>query len=229
MARVKGSSAITTSTPTAATPTAATAATSRPAPQVGHPVRAAPSAAAADTTVTPDEVHAVRFQLVEAIAYHAIREQFLARLNRFLTGLQVFLGTGAIAGMTDLVPFGALGPLVASALAGVLLLVIDPAGGAREHRGLRSRLHNVLADLEEAAATKELLRVGRAKVQRIAADGPPAYRCVQAIAYNTAVNATYDEETGANYRYIVGRWRRLWANWFPMRGFQFKRRSATTK
>ncbi|ESY92707.1 hypothetical protein [Mesorhizobium sp. LNHC209A00] len=224
MARVKRS---TTDTTPAALP-ATTPATHAPVPaatraatQVRHPVRSATTAA--DAEVTSGEVHAVRFQLVEAIAYHAIREQFLARLNRLLTGLQVFLGTSAIAGMTDLVPFSALVPLVASALAGVLLLVIDPAGGAREHRGLRSRLHNVLADIEEATVTGELLRLGRGKMQRIAADAPPAYRCVQAMAYNTAVNATYDEETAVRHRYVVGRWQRLCANWSPMRGFQFKR------
>ncbi len=176
------------------------------------------------TTAPSDEVerHNLRFGLRELIAYHAMREQALARLNRFLTGLQVFLGTSAIALMTNILPINPAWLVVASALAGVVLLVVDPAGGARDHRALRSRYHNLLADVEECDGSAEELRSLRAKKERVTADSPPSYRGVQAIAFNAAVNATYSEAEASEYRYAVGFWRSVFANWFPMRGFQFK-------
>ncbi|UYT57737.1 hypothetical protein OHI65_14800 [Brucella sp. MAB-22] len=178
----------------------------------------------AATAAPSDEVerHNLRFGLRELIAYHAMREQALARLNRFLTGLQVFLGTSAIAVMTNTVAINPAWLVVASALAGVVLLVVDPAGGARDHRALRSRYHNLLADVEECDGSAEELRSLRAKKERATADSPPSYRGVQAIAFNAAVNATYSEAEASGYRYAVGFWRRVFANWFPMRGFKFE-------
>lgn len=178
---------------------------------------------ATTTASTRDKInrHNLQFGLREQIAYHAIREQALARLSRLLTGVQVFLGTSAIASMTEILPVDALWSVVASALAGVVLLVVDPAGGARDHRALRSRFHHVLADMEEGDGSAENLRMLKAARERISADVPPAYRVVQAIAYNTAVNATYLEADAAKHRYHIGFWRRIFANWIPMRGFKF--------
>lgn len=186
-----------------------------------HEFRTATAAAEPDDIAGP--LHQVRFGLLENIAYHAIREQFLSRLNRLFTGVQVFLGTSAIAAMTDLLAFGALWPLVISALAGVTLLVIDPAAGARDHRALRARLHHLLADLDEAAPTLAHVRAGKASAHKVAADAPPAFRCVQAIAYNTAVNAIYPEDDARRHRYRVSLARRALANWLPMRGMPFKK------
>jgi hypothetical protein len=168
------------------------------------------------------ERHKLQFGLREQIAYHAIREQALARLSRFLTGLQVFLGTSAIASISDLIPIDAVWYVIVSALSGVILLVLDPSGGARDHRALRVRYHHVLADYEESECSATDLRTLKGRLQRIFADAPPAYRVVQAIAFNTAVNSTDPEETAAKYRYFIGAWPRLAANWIPMRGFKFR-------
>ena len=183
-----------------------------------HELRAA-TAAAKSIEV---ERHELQFGLREQIAYHAIREQALARLSRFLTGVQVFLGTSAIASISDLLFFEPIFWVLISALAGVIQLVVDPSGGARDHRALRVRYHHVLADYEESDCNSEELRALRGKMQRVFADAPPAYRVVQAIAYNTAVNSTYPEEAAAKYRYHVGWLRLAFANWIPMRGFVFK-------
>jgi hypothetical protein len=189
------------------------------------------------TSATPDKsepeqiakgLHDLRFSLREQIAYHGARELFLARLGRTLTGLQVLLGTSAVAMMAEVFPDYALASVVAAALTGVLLLVIDPAGAAREHRVLRGRFHEIMADCEEGDCSEQMLRQARAKVERINASAPPAYRAVQAIAYNMAVNATYREPEAASYRYKVGVTRRLFANWFAMRGMPFSRENVHT-
>lgn len=179
---------------------------------------------AAATSAETDEIgwHNLQFGLREQIAYHSMREQALARLNRFMTGLQVFLATSAIASISDQIPLAPVWSAISSALAGVILLVIDPSGGARDHRALRIRYHNILADSEECTKSDDDLRALKAKMQRVFADAPPAYRVVQAVAYNTAVNATYLEVLASQHRYHVGSGRRLFAHWIPMRGFPFQ-------
>ncbi|WP_273794344.1 hypothetical protein [Brucella intermedia] len=221
MAGIKRPKAHTATTTTTA---AAAAASAVSKPRQGrtaerHELRTTASA----TTAYEIDRHNLQFALREQIAYHAIREQALARLSRFLTGLQVFLGTGAIASIAAIYPRVTVLLMVMSALAGVVLLVVDPAGAARDHRSLRSRFHNILADVDGSDGTAESLRPLKAKRERTAADAPPAYRCVQAIAFNAAVNATYPEDVAARHRYVIGFWRRIFANWFPMRVCKFEK------
>jgi len=219
MARKQGTKVPAT---TAAPPGAASHSTSgagRIRQPAGHQLRAA----AATTGSEEIASHELTFDLTVAIAYQAIREQFFARLNRTLTGLQVISGTSAIAALSDMIWVGPTALLVITAVTGVVSLVIDPAGAARDHHALRSRLHNIRAELEELGMTAARMRAARAGMARVAADSPPAYRGVQAIAYNAAVNAIYDESEAARYRFRISWLRRLIAQWAPMRGFVFKR------
>lgn len=211
MARQQGSK-----TPSIASEASSTARGGR---KVGYQLRSASAAPAQDEV---NRGHEVRFDLTANIAYHAIREQFFVRMYRLLTGLQILLGTSAVATLMQKWPTTSILLLLISALAGVVLLVIDPSGSARDHRMFRTRLHAVLATLEEAGESIEQLRKARAEATRIAGEAPPAFRAVSAIAYNTAVNATYREEEAAAYRYKVGFWQRFFANIFPMRGTNFR-------
>lgn len=189
----------------------------------GTAVRTAPAPAAAQPEGIGAQLHNLRFGLREQIAYHGAREIFLSRLGRFLTAVQVLLGTSAVAMMRDVFPDYSLATVVLAALTGVLLLVLDPFGAAREHRILRGRFHELFADCEEAECTPEIIRSLNGKMQRVMASAPPAYRAVQAIAFNMAVNATFPEEYAAKHRYRIIWPRRLFANWFAMRGMRFKR------
>ena len=217
MASVKGRQANTTTVTETITESRSVAGTG--GQERGHKLRAT-SAAAKSNEV---ERHNLRFGLRELIAYHAMREQALARLSRLLTGVQVYLATSAIAAMTNTLPFGAVVLTAISAFAGVVLLVIDPAGAAREHRSIRSRYHDILADVEEAGSEPSVLLALKAKRERVAADSPPAYRCVQAIAFNAATNAIYPEDQAVNHRYHIGFWRGFFRNWHPMRSVRFER------
>jgi hypothetical protein len=215
MARKQGTEV----TPAPATPDAPPALRRRSA--TGHELRA--SAPTAEPEEIKNRAHEVRFDLTCDSAYHAIREQFFARLNRFLTGVQVLLGTSAVAAMVGEVAGGVVWLVATSALAGVLLLVVDPAGAAREHRAFRTRIQTIRAILEEVGDSEESLRSARASLFRIAGEAPPAFRGISALAYNTATNAIYPEEAAAKHRYKVGAFRRLASNWLPMRGMQFKK------
>lgn len=167
------------------------------------------------------EQHNLRFSLHEKISYYSMREQALSRFFRFFTGLQVFLGTGAVASMAEVLPVPPIILIGIAALAGVLLLVLDPAGAARDHRTLRGRYHHILADFEESDCSVQVVRSLRASKLRVDADAPPIYRAVQAMAYNAAVNGIYSEDIAKRHRYEIKWYQTLFANWFPMRAFQF--------
>lgn len=222
MARKQGTK-VPAATAAAATTGAAGSRAGRVRQQAGHQLR--PASSSSGSEEIGDLSHNLRFDLTDSIAYHAIREQFFARLNRFLTGVQVLLGTGAVAALASWVPDAAVWFVCISALAGVMLLIIDPAGAARDHRALRTRLNNIQAGLFEIGETAETLRAGRAQMLRVSADAPPAYRAAQALAYNNAVNALYPEDAARQHRYKVGFWRGLVANWLPMRGHRFSKES----
>jgi hypothetical protein len=171
--------------------------------------------------VTGDELHQVRFSALENIAYHAAREQFLARAAKLLTGLPVLLGTGAVAMLSQALPGSAPLTMVLAALAGVIMLVTDPAAAAREHRIFRARYHGLVAEIDEAGADQTSAGRARAQISRISADEPPVYRAVQAIAYNAAINALYPEDQAKGLRYRIGALQRLFAHVLPMRGATF--------
>lgn len=194
----------------------------------GSSVCPAATAAAAHATaaeevsaVTDGELHNLRFGAFENIAYHAAREQFLARAARMLTGLQVLLGTGAVAMLSQALPGSAPLTMVLAALAGVVMLVADPAAAAREHRIFRARYLGLLADIDETGAAAAKAGRFRAQMARIAAEEPPVYRAVHALAYNAAVNALYPEPEARGLRYRVGAMQRLFAHVLPMRGAAF--------
>ncbi len=126
--------------------------------------------------VTGDELHQVRFSALENIAYHAAREQFLARAAKLLTGLQVLLGTGAVAMLSQALPGSAPLTMVLAALAGVIMLVTDPAAAAREHRIFRARYHGLVAEIDETGPDEITAGRARAQISRISADEPPVYR-----------------------------------------------------
>lgn len=184
-------------------------------------VRPSAAASAAEQKGLNERLHSVRFFALENVAYHAMREQFLARVAKVLTGAQVLLGTSAVGMLSDAIPGSPMGVVVTAALVGVLLLVLDPAAGAREHRILRGKYLDVVAELDGKDANDADIREMRSAMVRISAGEPPAYRAVQAMAYNTAVLAIYSRDEAPQYLYRIGAIRRLLAHVFPMRGAQF--------
>ncbi|MGB3644601.1 MAG: hypothetical protein WBA15_08990 [Mesorhizobium sp.] len=195
--------------------------------EVGDELCAATTAAEPQAVGT--KLHEIRFSLLEMVAYHAMREQFLSRFGKVLTALQVLLGTSAVATLTQAIPDATIWLVSLAALTGVLLLVLDPNAGAREHRILRGRFHDLLADCEEQVCDDAMLRTIRAKSERIKAAAPPAYRALSALAYNTAVNAVYRDELAAKHRYRVAWYWRWLANWWPLRGVRFTLESVPQK
>jgi len=172
--------------------------------------------------VIADEMHRARFSARENVVYHASREQFFSFAAKLLTGVQVLLGTSAIAMLSNAIPGSATWTVLISALVGVVLLVLDPSALAREHRIFRSRYHLLLAEMDEAAPRADSARTFFSAMSRIAAEEPPTYRAVQAMAYNAAVNAEYREPEARQHRYHIPFHCRLFAQFFPMRGRRFE-------
>ena len=127
----------------------------------------------------------VEFRCVRNAAYHEDREMHYARIHRFLMFVVVAVGTASIgASLVQENRYATIGTAIA-VLAGLFDLLWDIDGMARLHSSLRRRCFDLLARLE----ANESLEAIRAEYIRIIADEPPAMNAVNALAFNSAVDA----------------------------------------
>lgn len=143
------------------------------------------------------EVDRLRFELLRSALYHDMRERTLIRRHKGLTFLNVLLGSSAI------VAFGATWPELGQA-AGVAVaavaagqLVWDLAGMARDHRDLKKRFYNLLADVEGGASIEGITP----EMTRIYADEPP----ISAKTNNKAHDQAGKSLFGDNFTRADGR------------------------
>ncbi len=180
--------------------------------------------AAAGEEVASRALFDLQFECIADTAYYVMRETHFARMNRWLTGAQTLLSTGAVA---SLLAEGAWAVTVtaglAGAVSGVILLVLDPAGAAREYRILRSRVMAITRAIVVDPTGPREVRMLASKRLEVAADAPPVLRALQAIAYNAAVDALYSREDAPSQRLAVtarqrwcAQWRGFWGVNFPV-------------
>lgn len=181
-----------------------------------------PSAGGTATEVLNDPGHAIRFQCLADVIYHGSRENFFDSWAKILTGFQVFLQTGSI--FVFVTGNGILAGVAAivSALAGVVLLVLDPTKLARDHRSIRSRYHQILAEIEETEHSDEQCRRWRAQKWRLGADEPVTFRALAALSFNAAVDSIYTEKEAEFLRLQVPLSDQRFANWREFRGKIYK-------
>ncbi|MDR7125524.1 hypothetical protein J2X53_002355 [Pseudorhodobacter sp. 4114] len=163
--------------PTKATDTATTISASAPAiAPHGHA-----AGGKASKVASPEDL--ARFELLRCAMYHEDCEAWFAFLHRASTGLNILLGTAAVATVINQSPAWAVASGVAIALLSVLSLVWDYAGRARDHKVLRQRYFHLMADLESGSATPERVKTGMAAIY---ADEPPTNTAVNTVAHNRA-------------------------------------------
>jgi hypothetical protein len=157
----------------------------------------------------------IEFRCIRNAAYHEDREHFYARAHRWLMFVVVALGTMSIgASLAHENIWATLGTLVA-VLAGLIDVFWNVDGLAREHSTLRRRCYDLLARMEAGEPVKAL----QAEYTRIVADEPPAMHAVNALAFNTAVDAMGRPK---EQKYVLSPWqifvRHIWRfrpNEFP--------------
>jgi hypothetical protein len=165
------------------------------------------------------EAGKVQFSLTRNATYHEDRASFFAWAHRFLMFLIVALGTGAFgASLTGgderwhLVITVCTG---IATLAGLIDLLWNVDGNARDHTRLRARCYDLLARLE----ANESPALIRQEFLRLVGEEPPAMYAVDALAFNRAVDAM-DRPKGQ--KYVMSSWdvfiRNVWR--FRLNQFQ---------
>jgi hypothetical protein len=156
----------------------------------------------------------LKFSLIRNAAYHDDREHFYALAHRLLMFLVVAVGTlsagASMAAENRLATYGTL----FAVLAGLIDIVWNVDGLAREHSTLRRRSYDLLARLEAG----EPINVLRAEYVRILADEPPTMHAVNALAFNMAVDAMGRTK---EQKYSLQLWQRLFRHLWPFRPSEF--------
>jgi hypothetical protein len=154
----------------------------------------------------------LRISLLRNARYHEDRERFFARIHKVAMFFVVAGGTSILASFFSQVFFFAA--LVT--LAGLLDLVFDVSGRARQHASLRRRIYDVLAQTEDPdRATTKL----QEQAIQIYADEPPCMHAVNMLAYNEAMSS-FGRPKKAHIK-LTGPQRFL-RHWFSYGSVQFK-------
>jgi hypothetical protein len=154
------------------------------------------------------------FECVRNAAYHEDREHHYAVAHRFLMFIVIAVGTVSVgASMAHDSKLATYGTLVA-VLAGLIDVVWNVDGLAREHSILRRRCYDLLARM---VAGEPLIAL-QAGYTRIIADEPPAMQAANALAFNAAVDAL---GRPLGQKYVLAWWQRLIRHWWRFQPNQF--------
>jgi hypothetical protein len=143
--------------------------------------------------------------------YHEDRERFFARLHK-LTMFVVVLG-----GATTFAPLERywITALIIT-VAGLVDLVFDVSGKSRLHASLRRRIYEILAESQDDDV--DLIKSKKRAID-VYADEPPCMHAVNALAYNSAMEAF---KRPAKLQMKITGWQRFWRNVYPYPQTTFK-------
>ena len=164
------------------------------------------------------EEELIKFSCLRNAAYHEDFERFYARAHKFLMFLVVALGATALGvAVVQDSKFGLVFTFFAT-IAALVDLLWDVDGMARLHASLRRRCYDLLARLESGEPPDKL----SVEFLRLVTDEPPPMYAVNALAFNTAVEAT---GRPAAQKYVLKPWHVLLRHWlsFSERDFPERR------
>jgi hypothetical protein len=167
------------------------------------------------------EAELLQFRCVRNAAYHEDWEYYYARVHRTLMFVVVFGGTLSIGaslaiylsqGHDNIWPVAGT---LAAVIAGLVDVVWNIDGLAREHGILRRRCYDLIARSQAGESPASL----QAAFTRIVADEPPAMHAVNALAFNAAVDAL---GRPIDQKYVL-RWWQIWLrHWLRFRPNEFR-------
>lgn len=141
---------------------------------------------------------------LRAAKYHEDREWFFAAVHRIAMFVVVASGTAIFVDLKKAPIFAGI-----STLAGLIDLVFDVSGKARKHADQRRRIFDILAQAEDE--TKSITGL-REQLVKTYADDLPTMHAVNALAYNSAMEAFGRD--GRDF-ITVTRGQRFWRHIFP--------------
>jgi hypothetical protein len=134
-----------------------------------------------------------RFDALRNAIYHTARGRFLEAINRLFNFLVIVLGATAVGKLADAIHTGSWVEL-GIVLIATAQLVFDFAGRSSTHIFLQKRYYDLLAEMELNPSDDENdRRKWSNKLLTLAGDEPLPLRALDAIAYNTALDALINE------------------------------------
>jgi hypothetical protein len=153
-----------------------------------------------------------RFDALRNAMYHTQRRTFFDTLNRFMNFLVILVGASVAGKFAGFLGFDSIWLELAVVFLATGQLAFDFGKQAMEHESLQRRYYEVLAEMDaEAPADLEAAKKKwSAKLLTIAADEPMTMRALDAVAYNQALDAMYDDpDVQRQSRQHVTWWRYL--------------------
>lgn len=165
-----------------------------------------------------------KFDALRNAIYHTERSKFFNLLSRSLNFIVIVLGAAAVgkitahyAGFDNWIELGIV-------VFATVQLVFDFGGRAGTHAFLQKRYYDVLADMEmnSDVDSPKVRKRWSAKLLTIAGDEPIIMRALDALAYNSALDAwTDDPKLLSANRLHVPWWQRRLRNLIAFQGTQF--------
>lgn len=178
-----------------------------------------------ETSLIPDTLFRdPRFDALRNALYHTQRRNFLDRWNRSLTFLVIVLGTGVVGKIASRLNFPAEWCLeLGVVFFATVQLVSDLGPLARNHEFLQRRYYELLAEIEtKSSASADDKRKWSARLLAIAGEEPIAMRDLDAVAYNSALDALYDDpKIQKIFRQHVKWWQYFLRHWYAFPGTNF--------
>jgi hypothetical protein len=164
-----------------------------------------------------------RFDALRNAIYHTSRGRFLEAVNRLFNFFVIVLGAAAVSKIAGKFEFGDGWIELGVVIIATVQLVFDFGGRASVHLYLQKRYYELLSEMETSKSDGEADRKRwSAKLLTIAADEPLPMRALDAIAYNTALDALLeDPDEITKYRLHVAWWQRRLRHIWPFAGRQF--------
>lgn len=177
------------------------------------------------TRTTSAEMNDIKFESLKGAYYHEGREAHFDMMHRALLFLVTFLGT---ATASQLLAAGTISPTwtgLATAVVGLIDLVFDLSGKARNHGFLRRRLIELNGFCDDPRWKIDALKE---RLHSIYADEPPQFKCANAIAYNNALRTIHGNDH-EDALLVVSDFMATFRNWFRFESYDFKTKDEQKK
>jgi hypothetical protein len=163
-----------------------------------------------------------RFDALRNALYHTERRNFLDRINRGLSFFVIVFGAGVVGKATERFSISGLWLELGVVILATGQLVFDFGARARDHEFLQRRYYELLSEMEtDPSPDQDATKKWSAKLLTISGEEPMTLRALDAVAYNKALDAVFDDaETQKRYRQDVG-WRYYLRNYFAFHGHNF--------
>jgi hypothetical protein len=171
-----------------------------------------------------------RFDALRNALYHTQRRSFFDTLNRLINFLVVLVGASVAAKLASLLKFDSIWLELGVIFLATSQLVFDFSRRGMEHEFLQRRYYELLSemDADPEVNSESAKRKWSAKLVTIAADEPLTMRALDAVAYNQALDAMYDDpEIQKEYRQRVSMWQYALRQFFSFQRTNFQAAAAS--